>query len=298
LISFSVIIVAFNNQLDVEKCIASIYQYNDIGSELEVIVVDNSEFNSIELFISITYPEVIYKKNNNRGFGEANNVGAELAKGDIFLFLNADTIIIKSLFRFALKKFRDDESLGLFGVQLVDINYKHNYSYGFLDKYGLFYAFLLKFCQKVQLFIPDLMFISGANIFVKSSAFFEAGSFDEKIFLYYEESDLTRRIKLKGYKIRFFANKTIIHKQGATINIESLKSVEYRLFSYAYYCSKYKLNFIAFCRKLLREYHYKNILMLVLNRNRRYDENYIVEVKKIIHKAKIIYFQNIDNDKV
>lgn len=292
----SIIIVAFNNLEDIKECIPSIIYYNDIGSELEIIVIDNSASVEIELFLSEMYPNVIYKSNNNNGFGGANNVGAILASGEILLFLNADTILVESVFSYAISKFNYNKRLGVFGVQLVNRNLKHVYSFGLLDKWGLINGLILKFCQKFQIFISQIMFISGANLFVRKDLFFKVGCFDEKIFLYHEESDLIRRCSLLGFKSSFFSDKIIIHNEGGTIDNESLKSVELRLQSYAYYCSKYKLDFNAYCQGLLRSQMIKSFInRTILNNSKKKTYSY-AEFKNIIIKVQNECLEHYDTN--
>ncbi len=297
MISLSVIIVAFNNLTDVADCIASIIQYNDIGRELELIVIDNGSDDSINKYLHNSHPEIIYRKNENKGFGEANNVGARLARGSFLLFLNGDTVLKQSLFKFALDRFNQESNLGIFGVQLISTNGKPLFSFGFIDKHGFTHSLFLKFCQRYKIFLPNIMFISGANMFIKRAAFFESGCFDQNIFLYYEEQDLIKRLKLLGYKVRFFPEKSIVHKEGSTISNESLSSLKYRLSSYAYYCKKYNLDFNKYARNLLKELRFKQLFNLLFCRKKQFEKGYLLEVEETISSLKFIYEMNKDEKK-
>lgn len=238
----SVIIVSYNNLNILINCIESIFKYNDVGANLEVIIVDNSTCNDIYNYLKCNYPECIIIKNINKGFGQANNVGAKIAKGEFLLFLNPDTILIEPIFKFALQKFNESSDLALFGIKLLDKQLKDNISFYFIDKHDFISGQILKLFNKLNLFFKNSMYISGANMFVRKSEFYKAGQFDTNIFLYYEEPDLIKRIKNNGCIIGFFHTKRIIHLEGKTTH-NYKKFLIIRLQSAKYYSHKYNLNF-------------------------------------------------------
>ena len=194
-ILISIIIVSYNNLNILVDCVKSIKKYNDIGSELEIIIVENSNNDNIFNFISLNYKNINVIKNFNRGFGQGNNVGARAAKGEYLLFLNPDTILVEPIFKFAINKFRCNDRLALFGLKLIDKNFKSNMSYYFIDKHNFIHGQIIKIFNRLNIFLKNCMYISGANIFVRKEIFFQAGMFDENMFMYYEEPDLTKRIK-------------------------------------------------------------------------------------------------------
>ena len=91
---FSIIIVSFNTEDFLKKCLTSIKENVSSRIKYEVIVVDNaSKDNSVEM-VKKEFPEVILiTSKQNLGFAKANNLGLKKAKGDYVLFLNSDTIV-------------------------------------------------------------------------------------------------------------------------------------------------------------------------------------------------------------
>jgi GT2 family glycosyltransferase len=80
--TLSIIILTYNSEKDIYSCLDSVYQHNDIGEALEVIVVDNqsNEFAAMQQEIAKRYPEVIITQNtHNGGYGQGNNVGIRMA---------------------------------------------------------------------------------------------------------------------------------------------------------------------------------------------------------------------------
>ena len=125
-ISLSVIIVSYKQADIVLDCISSIYQYNDIGEQLEIILVDNSPTHNVYHAVVEEFATVHAIKNNNTGFGAGNNLGAAKATGEYILFLNPDTILVESIFKFAINKFEINSNLSMFGLKLVSKKLKRN----------------------------------------------------------------------------------------------------------------------------------------------------------------------------
>ena len=251
----SIIIVAYNHYNDLKNCIDSISLYSDLGDELEIIVVDNSP--NIDLYdrFKQEYPHIVIVKNNQNGFGRANNIGANLSKGEILLFLNPDTLLVKPLFSSIYDQFSNDNSLGLCGIRLLDEELKPNLSFYWLDNTSILAQITIKWYNKRASFDDKKMFISGACMFIRKGTFFDIGGFDEKIFMYVEERDITRRLLSKGWTIKYFPQYEVIHLEGGTTG-DSLWSFQQRIISNIYYSRKYGFDF-------KRKYNHERNLLLI-----------------------------------
>ena len=87
----SVILVTYNSNKLIHDSLDSIYKYNDLGDQLEVIVVDNCSADQEIVFSKIgeSYPEVVLLKNTaNNGYGNGNNVGVLASKAKHFVVMN------------------------------------------------------------------------------------------------------------------------------------------------------------------------------------------------------------------
>ena len=209
----SVIIVSYNSGDVIDNCLASVFRNNDIGGGLEIIVVEQSREDTLYRRLAETYPGITLIRAENRGFGAGNNRGAEAAKGEILFFLNPDTVLEESLFSFAAEKFDRYPRLGLMGVRVLSEK-GNNISYNMLFPLGL--ASKLKFAdrRKADRFDERQMYIEGADMIVRRDVFAQIGGFDEKIFMYGEETDLCLRIREAGYTVQYFGEKSLRHLQG------------------------------------------------------------------------------------
>lgn len=150
-----------------------------------------------------------------------------------------------------------------------------------IDKYGILSTLKIKFCRTVGLYQDGKMFISGANLFVRRESFEQAGRFDEKIFMYKEEADLIKRIKLysDAKNTKFFKNKKIIHLEGGTEN-ESRQSISQleRLFDTdVYYSDKWNKDVKKIYVHRLRYQKFKLLICKLL-----FKKNKAQETKKVI----------------
>lgn len=246
-IKFSIIIVSYRNKILLDNCIQSIIKYNDAPNETEIIIIDNSPDDEVYEYIKEKFSEVIIKKSENYGFGAGNNYGVKLSKGDYLLFLNPDTVLLEPIFKFAIEKFETDEKVAIFGMKLLNRYKKRTYSYFFMDKFDVFSAIIEKVLNRFDIFLPKLMYIHGANFFVRKECFVNAGMFDEEIFMYLEEPDITRRIKNQypNAKICYFPEKKIVHLEGSSSpGLEGqINSIKRLMVTERHYCKKYGIDF-------------------------------------------------------
>ena len=209
----SIIIVTYNSEADINGCLHAIYSHNDLGADLEVIVVDNGSKSQQSLFDSIhhDFGEVTCISNlKNGGYGQGNNIGVGASSGNIVMIMNPDVRWQHNGFRDIVNAFDDDQVIQV-GFTMMETSTKEGASYsyasscsGFLKSIGNTLA------HKLHYFNSKKMYFSGACFAIRKEAFDAAGRFDERIFLYGEENDLHYRLLKK------FPNGKIVYLQDIT----------------------------------------------------------------------------------
>jgi GT2 family glycosyltransferase len=101
---------------------------------------------------------------------------------------------------------------------------------------------------------------SGSFMLARREALESAGCFDERFFMYSDETDLCRRIKTAGWEIRHLPQMTILHhdrKAGIKPHIESLGAVTRMMYARKYFSPAHRgLYWIAvLLRHLLRAFY-------------------------------------------
>jgi N-acetylglucosaminyl-diphospho-decaprenol L-rhamnosyltransferase len=89
--------------------------------------------------------------------------------------------------------------------------------------------------------VDDVDWVPGASLLIRSSVLQQVGLFDEKFFLYFEETDLCRRIRAAGHRIAFVKDSVVVHLVGATTGTTNLRrrTPGYLLDSYRHYWTKH-----------------------------------------------------------
>ena len=232
---------------------ASIVTYNTDHNEL-LKCIDSMHKNGITpIYISDNTPNdelkefcqnlegVIYLNNNgNIGYGAAHNVAIRKAKdigADYHLVINSDVYFDEGVIQRIAEYMENNSDVGQlipntiypdgelqYVVSLlptpVDLIFRRFLPESFSKKINN--RLLLEFWDhKHPLNVP---FHMGCFMFLRMSAINDVGMFDENIFMYTEDIDLTRRIH-KKYKTMFWPEVTIIHahKRGSYKNKKLLK---------------------------------------------------------------------------
>ena len=255
----SVITVAYNNCADIKRELVSLQKFNDIGEQLEIIIVDHSDVSLIPE-LEVSFPDVLFLKHQNLGFGSGNNFGAMHSSADILCFLNPDTYLIEPIFQEIINSFQN-KKVGILGTQLLDSEFRKNLSFYYIDKNSFISKQWIKYANNKSTFNPRKMYISGANLFIRRELFYAIGCFDEKMFMYYEEPDLTKRMFEKGYTSCFRNDLHIIHLECKN-TAPSLSISQRKYESAKYYCKKYGINY----KKILRQDLFYNRIKLIISR--------------------------------
>jgi GT2 family glycosyltransferase len=242
----SVIIVVYKSEGVIYNCLESIEKYNDLGQDLEVVIVDN-EVESL-LGDKLQYTKygftLKYKKSiGNNGFGAGNNLGASVASSNILFFLNPDTMLVEKIFSDIYGRLKDDSNL-ICGFFLTDSAGKRNNSYSFF--YDDFLRYRILSLMKVisykwptkSKWANSYIWPWGAAFALNKKTFDKAGGFDENIFLCNEEADLLKRIP--GRKVHMSEHR-IIHLEGHGTTVSEFRY--YQAFkSFRYYQEKYSMS--------------------------------------------------------
>ena len=218
----TIVIVTYKSEEKIFDCLKS------IPNEFPVIIVENSDNKIFKTHIENTHKNVkCLLSGDNKGYSIANNIGLNQVKTKYALVLNPDTILDKD----ALKNFiitasqiKDFWLLGPANDQMVNLDFKIN---------------------KTQ----EVNNLKGFAIFFNLSKF-DNKFFDENFFLFFEEIDLCKRVKINNGKIYLDQNIIIKHEGASSVektnNFELEKNRNWHwMWSTFYFHKKYKGFFLA-----------------------------------------------------
>ena len=227
----SIIIVNYNTKHLCCECIKSVIEKtNDL--KYEIIVVDNnSQDNSVEYLVATFSDKIkVIVTDKNLGFGRANNLGFEYAKGKYVFLLNSDTLLINNAIKILFDFIEADDKIGVVGGNLYNTKGRGMHSYMREmptlknDKVPSIFVRVFRrlfFDKNNREFnatgLPMAVgYITGADMMVRRSAVEKSGLFDSEFFMYSEEVELTHRIRMQGYKVYSVPDAKIIHLEGAS----------------------------------------------------------------------------------
>lgn len=214
----SIVIVNYKTPSLTNRCVSSIIDLNIHNKDYEIIVIDNNSEDDSEELITNSFPQVIWVNNHiNEGFGRANNIGINKAKGDYILFLNSDMVILDGTIEQCLFFLKENKQIGALGCKLINKDgslQKSTYPYiadykGLLEK-NLAYD---KFFKDQNQTIKGLM---GSFLLIPINVISKVGGFDPDFFMYSEEMELCYRISKSGFKIVYFDKVKAVHVHGAS----------------------------------------------------------------------------------
>lgn len=225
----SVIIVSYNASGLLRECLDSLFQAHT-RHELEVVIVDNNSADDSVSMIKERFPQVILLENNwNAGFAAGVNQGYSASTGDYVLLFNPDARMKPGAIDRAVDFMEAHPECGICGARLVNPQGDLEPSarrfpsswYKFLTTSGLSTRF-----ASSRIFgrgdyryfdhnsVLEVDWVPGTFSAIRRAMLQQLGFFDERFFLYYEETDLCLRAKRAGWKVYFIPDAEVVHEGG------------------------------------------------------------------------------------
>ena len=221
-------IVTFKSEKVIFDCLKSIKKIKNI------IIFDNSHDHILKKKVKKKYPNVQFiLSKKNLGYGAANNQIIKKSKKKYVFLISPDVILKKNCENNLLKsvtKLRGDFSI------LSPVSKIRNYGY-FKKK---------DFSESTKILEVD--YVNGFALLLYRSKIKKIGMFDEQIFLYNEEIDLCKRLRLAKQKIFIDKSSEVIHHGAKSSNIgfefEKCRNWHW-MWSQVYFKKKYNNKFLV-----------------------------------------------------
>ena len=195
----SVIIPAHNAERTVGACLEAISQQRSLGPEDEVIVVDDHSDDGTQRVAS--RPGVSVITCEGRGPGAARNAGAQLARGDLLLFLDADTEPAADWLEELRAPFADPEVVAV----------KGRYFSRQRSLLGRFSQLEFEWKYRRLEHATRVDFVDTGTAAFRREAFLASGGFDETLTTS-EDVDLAFRLASHGARLAFNPRAAVWHR--------------------------------------------------------------------------------------
>jgi len=237
-----IVILNFNGWQNTAECLKSISNLDvPRGVTVEPIVIDNASSDSSVKKIKEEFPKLIMIENQtNMGFTGGNNEGMRFALAggaDLVMLLNNDTIVHSDLVKNLLEPLDHDNVGGVVpkiyfekGYEFHKNRYKDQergkaiwYAGGKMDWENLIGENIgVDEVDHGQFNVrTETELATGCCFLIRSDVLKNVGMFDDRYFLYYEDADLSERIKKAGYKILYEPKAILWHKNAESSGVGS-----------------------------------------------------------------------------
>lgn len=231
-----VLIVNFNGGKDTIDCIASLKKMQTAGHKLHVLVVDNASHDDSVAIIKKHHPDVTLLENKeNRGFTGGVDIGISYilrSEAEYILLINNDTFVHENLLMELLKEAEKDNN-GIVSPKIYFAKgseyHKKRYKKEELGKVIWYAGGIMDLTNVLGHhrgvdevdggqydIVGSIDFASGCCMLVKREVFDAIGIFDDRYFLYYEDSDFSERAKKAGFQILYVPKAVVWHKNASS----------------------------------------------------------------------------------
>ncbi|MDE2058819.1 MAG: glycosyltransferase family 2 protein [candidate division NC10 bacterium] len=224
----TVIAVNWNGKELLAACFQALRQQT--FRDFEILLVDNGSTDGSVEFVTAGFPEVdVIALDENLGFSAANNIGIRHARGGYIALLNSDTEVEPRWLEELVNALDARPEIGFCASKMLLWQTRE-----IADTCGDFYTVegiagkIGHLEHAAQYNQPREVFgaCAGAAIYRKSMLD-DIGLLDEDFFLAHEDTDLSFRAQLMGYKCLYVPTAIVYHHLSATIGADSNTYIYY-----------------------------------------------------------------------
>ncbi len=204
----SISLVHYFADAALKKCLQSLQQHPFYG-DVEILIVNNGSFEPISLPANAR----LIPTEKNLGYGAAHNRAVKGAQGEYVLLCNPDLEFTESALDRLVACFESHPKAGIVGPKLM---FKNGETQDSARSFPTFWKLL---CHRLgrkegapqQACQTD--WLVGAALLMKREVFLQLGGFDERFFLFFEDTDLCRRVKQARYEVWYCPEAVFKHEK-------------------------------------------------------------------------------------
>jgi GT2 family glycosyltransferase len=217
-----VIIINFNNERDTDECILSLKWMN--YKNYRVVLVDNDSSDGSGFRIRERFKEIEFiRSEKNLGFAGGCNLAIRRAMeknpSGYVLLLNNDAIVSENLLDSLLAVAEGDPRIGIVGAANYyydDPERIHMTAHRFLWWLGIQGRM-----GAIDVDYKEVQSVSACCMLIKKDLILSAGLFDERFFVYYEDSDFCLRARRAGFKVVAVRDAKVWHKITSVLGTQT-----------------------------------------------------------------------------
>jgi GT2 family glycosyltransferase len=253
----AVVIVNYNSGAELHAALQSVAA--DLEAVAwEAVVVDNASHDGSDVAAEAFAPRVRLVRNAvNVGFGRAVNQGVRQTAAPLVLVLNPDCQLAPGAVAALGREIEAHDGCAVAGPKILDPDGGVQGSArgdpdmltGVFGRTGALRRLLPGLPVAARNVVTDeairsgapstaVDWVSGACMLVRRDAFEAVGGFDERYFLYWEDADLCRRLRARGFHVRYVPGAVAVHRVGQSSKTAPAASIRaFHASAYRYYAT-------------------------------------------------------------
>ena len=247
--TLSAVLVNYNSGGELRRALDSIER--ECTGSWEGIVVDNASTDGSERTATELASTKLIRNRENVGFGRGVNQGVAASTADRILIMNPDCQLMSGALPPLMAVLDDDPLCAVAAPRILDPDGSpQGNARGDPDMLtGLFgrTSALRRSLSGLDVARRNVIaadaptnvdWVSGACMVVKRDALASVGGFDERYFMYWEDADLCRRLRGRGYTIRYVPGSSAVHQVGQSSRTARASSIRaFHESAYLYYAT-------------------------------------------------------------
>lgn len=222
------VVVSYNSRDHLRAAVGALVELDRVRA----IVVDNASVDGTAESIS-DLPATIIRRADNGGFARACNEGMAAGSAPFVLFVNPDAVVSDTAVQRLVHALEEAPGLGAVAPRIEhpdgDLAYSLRrfpdlrstfaqalYLHRLLPHAAWATEIVMDEARYRRAHRPD--WVSGACILARRAAMEEIGGWDERFFLYCEDTDLCLRLTDAGHPVGFEPAAVVVHEEGASSN--------------------------------------------------------------------------------
>jgi GT2 family glycosyltransferase len=207
----SLILVTYNSADRLADFFAALAATRDAA--YETLVIDNASSDRTAQIVAERYPQARLLANaRNVGFGRACNQGAQAARGELLVFLNPDVIVTPDWLAILARHMREHPDAGIICPTTLDFDQRPFHA-GAAGPSPL--------AAGRASGMADTAAVPACAMMVRRAAWEQLGGFDERFFMYWEDTELCWRAWLLGWRVLEDFEACVYHERGGSASNRS-----------------------------------------------------------------------------